>query len=347
MSAYSIALVNAHGDTEDIRAMWTQYLETGNAELMAAKLQLVYVSNPTEPGVLYQLSEEGDTVPVGTIGLCPRKFYYKDQKCIAATLSDFVVENAHRSAGPALMLMRSALKTGTQRFALVYGIPNSHSRAICKRAGMSRFATSVRYSLVLSSESKLANHVNRLLLPLAVSLVDCALRLQRFWKRLSSGSNLRCREATFDDAAIDEIWNGRQSGLLVSDRTSQMLQWRYDWQTSKHWQLAIAQNSNGENCGYIVWRMREGVALIGDFFSKEPASQTTPLLNAFLQVARKAGAHTIIANYFGPVAVANSFSRAGFFRAATPGDTLYVANESSIDDAQLAQWYFTDFDNDD
>ena len=126
-----------------------------------------------------------------------------------------------------------------------------------------------------------------------------------------------------------------------------MLRWRYGFEDRAQWRLAIFQDEGGDECGYVIWRMEDGLALISDFFSTDPQGLTGALLHAHAQFVFAAGAHSVSASFLGPQWGETAFLSAGYFLAETPGDRVLVAREMSFGELSPSQCYFTAYDNDD
>ncbi|ASJ74802.1 hypothetical protein [Granulosicoccus antarcticus] len=348
MNRYAVSEVSAETDAPPICELWARNLESGCIEHAKGKLQQGYVANPAAKGALFVIREEVDSDPAlaGVIGLHPRRFFQNGHQWLAATLADFSVDSAHRSAGPALMLMRTALNAGRERFPLIIGIPNSHSYAICRRAGMTPLGTLTKYTLISASRQRLAQRINRHLLPVAAPILDLTLKCRLIWKNLGLRPALNCREASFDDAELDRIWAQRPPALLVSDRSASMLRWRYCRNGVKPWRINIMQEPGGVDCGYVVWRLEDGLAVIGDFFSIEPSRLTASLLRAHARSAFAAGAHSVSASFLGSESITSAFYRAGYFLAESPGETVLVAKDMSFGEVTLSDCYLTTYDND-
>lgn len=346
MTRYTVAELNPETDAAGVCDVWVRNLDLGSAEHAKDKLHHGYLANPAASGNLFALREEGSSVLAGVVGLHPRRFFLGSQEYPATTMADFAVESQHRSAGPALMLMRAALAAGRDRFKLVIGIPNSRSYAICRRAGMAPLGTLAGYTLVGSSRQKLAQRISSRWLPLATPIVDLALRCRLAWKNLGIRPVLSCRDASFDDPSLDRIWSERLPSLLLSDRSASMLLWRYCRKDSRTWRVTLMQESGDIDCGYVIWRMDDGLAVIGDFFSVDPVRLTAALLRAHARHAFATGAHSISASFLGLESVSSDFLRAGYFLAKSPGERLLVATDMSYGELSLSQCYLTTYDND-
>ena len=127
-----------------IQGLWVANLVGHDARSAAAKLRLGYAENPAGTGTAILLYPQGDDRPSGVQGLHPRLFHFGTRRLRAAGLADYAVDEAHRSLGPALMLMRRGSELGAERFDFTYGLPNRKAAAVVARAGLKRIGSDVR-----------------------------------------------------------------------------------------------------------------------------------------------------------------------------------------------------------
>lgn len=161
-----------------IQGLWVANLVGHDARSAAAKLRLGYAENPAGTGTAILLYPQGDDRPSGVQGLHPRLFHFGTRRLRAAGLADYAVDEAHRSLGPALMLMRRGSELGAERFDLTYGLPNRKAAAVVARAGLKRIGMVQRYAKPLRSRALLAQRLHQALAAMCAPLVDAALRLQ-------------------------------------------------------------------------------------------------------------------------------------------------------------------------
>jgi hypothetical protein len=172
-------------------------------------------------------------------------------------------------------------------------------------------------------------------------------RAAELWRALTLSPGLRCTPTSFDDPAIDDLWARRSAHLLLGERSAALLHWRYGRAGRGDWKLCLARTPDGQPVGFLVWRLNDGMADIGDFYSVDPARQTAALLNAFCRFARTQGAHSVSLQFFGARAVVDQIARAGLRARAEP--CLVVVDTGAAGVPELAdaeRWYLTAFDDD-
>jgi hypothetical protein len=342
---YHIQEADLSASAAAIRELWVANLVGHDERSATDKLRLGYAENPAGAGVALLLYPAEGSQPAGIQGLHPRRFHLGDRCLRAVGLADYAVDAAHRSLGPALMLMRHGTQLAGERFDLTYGLPNQKAAAVLARAGLRRLGLVQRYAKPLRSGLQLAQRLPRALAGVLAPFVDGAMRLQDLWRSFTVRPRLQCAEAAWADADLDALWARRPASLLLSERSGEMLRWRYGLPERGRWRLSLARDNQGTVRGHVVWRLVDGFAEIGDFFTDDPDRLTTALLLAFASEARRAGAASISAMFFGREAVARGLRLAGLLPRPQQAPLFTLpADEAAWADPD--RWYLTSFDND-
>lgn len=342
---YTIEEADLLAASAAIQSLWVANLGGHSPDSAAAKLNLGYRDNPAGRGIALLLFSEGSPVAKGVHGLHPRRFHFGARSLNVAGLADYAVDQAHRSLGPALMLMRSGMQLGASRFDLTYGLPNAKAAPVCTRAGLKRLGSMRRYAKPLASREHLSRHLPAWLARTCAPLVDMALSVAdraRVWR---DEVKLSFTESAWSEPAFDALWEQRQASLLLSQRSGEMLRWRFGHPERGQWHVCVAHDASGLPFGYVIWRVNDGFAEIGDFFSREPQRQTEALMLAFASHARRLGVQTMSVLFFGDSAVAAQLERSGLRLRA---DEMPVFTSPGLE-SQLSspeRWYLTAFDND-
>jgi hypothetical protein len=347
---YTVEPADLTRDPSDLLALWVRNLTGFDAANASAKLQLGYVANPAGASqVLCLLAEDGSPPTQGALGLHARRFQLGAQTLTAAALADLVVNAEHRSLGPALTLMRRSVELAQARYDFTYGLPNERAAAVCARAGLRPLGVMQRYAKPLASREKLGQRIPAWLAMLFAPLVDRALTARDTWRGAKLKLRLTCRSCSWSDPALDDVWAHRGAGLLLSQRSSAMLRWRFDAarlpQSTPRWDVCVAHDASSAVQGYVVWRQTDGFVEVGDFFVKDVAQHLAPMLLGFARHAKRHHAVSISVEFLGDPRVVQGLLAAGlhvrpeqapvFIGAATPAELT-----------DPAQWYFTAFDND-
>ena len=344
-TAYSVAEANFEVAAPEICRLWAANLDGLSPSIIDAKLQLGYLHNPSGPGVGVLLKLQGQSDPVGVVCLQPRRAVFGGQRIGIATLSDFAVDETHRTLGPAVMLMRHAVAIARERFDFTIGLPNQRSAAVCRRAGLHCIGTIDRYAKVLASRPFLAKHVPPLLVRVLAPMADIALVVADRIRGALMRPALRMNLTTFDDPAIDAIWAQAPTDHVLSDRSCAMVRWRYGLAGRGEWQICIARGPDAAPLGFVVWRLMQGAADVGDFFSFDPARLTKPLMHAFSLHARRHGASSVGLRFFGSDAAEAGLRDAGY-KVRLRDRQVFIDARDIQGTESKDRWYLTAFDND-
>lgn len=346
-AVYRTQIADLQQLASEIVALWAANLGGYDTASAAAKLRNGYVDNPAGEGVAAVLYAGADAGIAGVQCLHPRVFHLGHRRLLAAGIADFAVSLNHRTLGPALMLMRTVAALGIERFDLVYGLPNAKAAAVCSRAGLVKIGQSLRYAKLLRLGDRLDTRVPRWARRIARAAVDAALQLGDVWRLLTIRPALRCLATTWDDPAVNAIWANRPDDMLLSERTSRMLAWRFGSGVSNGWQICKAVDKQGRACGYVVWRPQGDVAEVGDFFDSFKLKGTSMLMLAFAAFARRHGLNSLSVEFFGAPEVVLQLQRAGLARRGDERQIYRVPVPAGLQEVTAPQgWYCTRFDND-
>ncbi len=348
-SPYSIALLDMAVAAESIVSLWARNLSFGSERAARAKLNSGYLANPAGCGLAIGLQVEDSDLRrlVGVIFLHERRMHWGRRVLAVTNLADYAVEPDHRTLGPALMLMKRAVKEARARVELVYGLPNRKSSAVCSRAGLRQLGALQRHVRVLSVRSYLARSLPALPAAALAALLDPVLAAAAWIRDRRYGDSLRFEPIDFDSPQVDAIWAARPHDLLLSERTSATLRWRFGHDHATPWQLCLARDRSGTPRGLVVWRLKDGMAEVGDFLCEQPVRGTASLLASFAHHARRAGAASVSTVFFGCPAVVRQMEFAGLrvrqtyepvFTGPLDGDLATLGSP--------VHWFLTAFDND-
>lgn len=301
---YSTRPLRLAGEHAGLVELWCAGLGM-SLQAARAKLEIAYLANPAGIGEALGLESGADPLPVGAQCLHLRRFSFQGEPIPAACLSDFVVTQAHRSAGPAVMLMRAAATRAGDLATLVYGFPNAKAAAVCARAGLRRAGELQRMGKLLRLRALQRDAKQSLPMRLAAPIVDGALAVADIALQWLHGlGRARCEHAPLDDPRLDMLWERRVPSLCLSERSSTMVAWRYRYDREDgDWQLLLVTRGRGEPWGYVVWRLREGIVVIGDTFCADPGRHLSGVVLAAARHFRGRGALALSMELMAPADV--------------------------------------------
>jgi hypothetical protein len=348
-SPYEVVSVDVSEVGSALVRLWTGCFEALREEAAAVKIDHFYRRNPAGRSSVFLLRHCATQSDVGVQTLVVRRFLSNGRTLLSGTMADYAVDPAHRSLGPALQLLKASIASSRTQLAFLYGLPNRKAEPILRRAGLEPILRLGRYAAPVRSRQYLHSKVPFALLPTAALLANLVLTVSDWLRLFSLGGRVSWRNGLNANADLETIWSGGQGGQTISDRSAALLFWRFGFppaattstNTEAGWRIDIA--STGQDCplGYVIWGVRNEVAIVGDFLCVRPAHDTARVMAAFKCLARAAGAKAISLEFCGNPAVETALGAAGFsLRETSP---IYaVLNEPSLSPV----WYLTGFDRD-
>ncbi len=343
-SKYLVREVDIRAHAEAVTVLWSRCLESLTPQTAERRLQHRYLRNPAGVGATLLLQQADPPEVAGVQCLYARVFHQAGRTWQVAGMADYAVAESHRTLGPALQLMKQGLAVARSRHDWVYGLANAKSEAVCKRSGLKHFGALGRWTRLLRSGPLLKRWLPGPLAALGGGMLDVALLL-RDAVQLGSASDLRWHDGTASDPALDTIWQRRDPSLLVSERSRDVMAWRFDAQEHGAWTVSIARRANGAPLGYVVWQLQDGVATVADFLCTDALHETALLMRGFAWHMRgQRAAERLSLEFFGAPGVEAGLRAAGYIRRPDERP-LYLA-EGAQASPPAEHWYFTGFDRD-
>ena len=339
---YLFSPANIELDKSTILKLWAEGFVALNGAVAEKKFQDQYLHNPAGVGQCFFMREQATGEAIGVQCLVPRQFYRGDKKIQAATMADFMVTLAHRSLGPALQLMRGCMENGIADFDFLYGFPNQKAQSIFKRAGLSPLGNMARHVKLLKSRDFLQKKIGEPWFSVASAIFDAVLYIADLVRYFIFKEKYDWREMTAFDASFEKLWRKQvSSGLLISDRSENLLKWRYP--PSHSWKIFAAYARNSTTLlGYVVWTQQGTNITISDFLCE--ANALPALLHSFSWKMRKYKARRITAEFFGPQPTQDALRHAGF--EVRDQDPVFIFQGTSELSLAQANCYLTQFDRD-
>lgn len=313
-SKYSLKEADLAADQGQVVDTWALGLEGLVDDVARSKYRQSYLENPAGVGECLLLLEAATGLPVGAQGLIPRVFHKGSQRLDAGMLADFVVAPEHRSLGPALTLMRSCITISKRRFGFVYGTPNEKSRAILNRAGIRPWGALIRYTKLIRSKGYFDARMPAWFSTPLAALADLAIACIDLARDRLVGRRLVWAEVSAFDQTFDEVWRrARSPQLIIGDRSSRSLAWRYLPGDGPTWTLSVARERGSDvPVGYMVWRQVNGTAMTSDFFCTDVERSVSALLRSFVVHLRRFSVQRISLEFCGHRSVRDALTACGF-----------------------------------
>jgi hypothetical protein len=332
-------------DRDRILALWER-CEFAAGARAASRYDWFYLQNPAGRGRVYLLFS-GDQL-VGSVGAGSRQIACgRDQPLVqAAMLADFVVDAAHRSMFPALLLQRVAREHELRDAQLIYGLPGDKAAPVFRRLGFSAQLSSGNHARVLRSAKfmyRLLPRIPPLLIRVPCALVD-RLRLLLPWMlcRLAGVRGEWRRELP---EGIDDLWRraGAPEGVATGVRHRQYLEWRFHASQSE-WLVLSVTNRRGLLVAYFICQCKGDHLWVYDLLLADRDAGMLPLL-ALSLASWGLGVNSVRVLFGGSPRMRRALSRAGYrLRDERP---CYVIQPPGADAGLLPrEWWLTKADED-
>jgi hypothetical protein len=355
---YSIEHAEPAQVHNDLLRLWWDNLPVAR-ESADAKYQWTYLDPPDRPDGVFVLKAQRDgegTHIVGTAGLGCRRFFAAGRALRAGLLGDLAVDRDHRTALPALRLVREARRAALEHFDFAYGYPNHSAEGVFLRCGYHKLGIMSRYAAVL----RYAPYVRRVLdvpvLPRIAGAGLDALRMgARMPRMLQALRHFRLEWLDDVDDRFDALWpRARDEYPIIGQRDARFLRWRFLRHPTERFEIAaLAENRPGKELhAYAVVQRQGRAAYLRDLFGK--FESLGPLLDLLLPALRVKRCTSVSFDYLGArrmvdLLLSRSFEYRHSDRTIIVEAGNSLAREASgvaalLDDVE--RWYLTDADED-
>jgi len=314
-----------------------------------AKLDWLYLANPSGPGEAFVLRDAGDAA-VGCAGITPRELWRGDRVLRVALLADFAIDRPHRTGLPALVLQRATKQHVEAGYELGYGFPNASAVAIHRRIGFFELGGMARYVRVLRHGGYIARRYGRpTAARVAGAIVDAAKLVVRWARAARPVLNARLVWRDDVDPRFDELWQrSRGQWGIACRRDAAFLHWRFVAKPVDRVRIATLVARGGDRLlAYAIVGGRPGdMAHVHDLFG--PLDAIGDLLTLLVPSLTLAGHTAVSMRYLGDPRMAELLIAHGM--SPRDADRKVIAclparcTDAALRDA--ATWYLTDLDED-
>jgi len=149
------------------------------------------------------------------------------------------------------------------------------------------------------------------------------------------------------DKRFDKLWDfNRTQCALTSNRSANILKWRFESDAEQNdWRIFTIVNEGDELLGYIVVKIVEKVAVVGDFYAKNSGKNFQQLFLLFSLQALNLGCDSISVEFYGLPLVVTHLDMAGF-KLRDDNAIYYLPCNEQHTMSNDSQWYVTSYDRD-
>jgi hypothetical protein len=316
---------------------------------MREKLEWFAGEAPAGSGALWLAygEDEGDApYPIGGIGFGPRDWIVSNTPMKVGLAGDLAILPRHRSLGPALGLVREAMKGLTEDTAFGYCFPNDRAAPIFRRLGWRQVGVMTRYACPLRFERQLAQRLGgrKALAKLGAAVLDVAMRGWLELRARITARRYRLTTVTEPDSRFDELWDrARHDYTMLGRRDAAFLHWRFNKHPKTDCSLLamVPRDSSSTVAGYAVVESASSTMQMRDVFA--PKALLPTLIELVLLHATRKGFPTVSCNSLPESHLSAVLLERGF-SAREDASGLIVTKNAKVPDA--AEWHVTKADED-
>lgn len=309
-----------------------------------------YQRNPDGPALVW-LVQDAAGRPVGTSAAYPRRMHLDGEIVRALNLSDFAVDTAYRSLGPALQLLRATLEpVRSGEYAFSYDFPSESMRALYRRMGGADLGRKERWvrpvDLRPIARRKMGNGIVGSVVGAAG---QAALRARDAFSGVPSGLEIELLEgecgAEFD--ALDERLGRLRRVIGVRDAA--YLNWRYAQSPLSSFSILCARRAGRLEGFAVLWPEDPEVVPILDLYAPEENGVRRGLIAGTVEFARRRGAESLWMEVLADSGSARTVQALGFVKRDDTEGPVPFAGPESPHRATLADadnWWITGGDRD-
>jgi hypothetical protein len=303
------------GDVREHREAFLEVCRRGrdDRERFVAKYDWFYRSCPWGEPRLFLLRVGGDGPFVGAAAIGRRPMFLDGRPIRAGVLVDLVVDAAHRSLGPALVLQREVLARALAEFDFVYGFPNPKAVRVVTRVGYSTLDQIVRCSRVLRHAPYLQRMLPSPFAHVLGAILDATDHCIDTFRELARGrlATEWCEEA---DPRMQRLWETAPSAEgLAGSKDIRGLGWRFAASSDQQARYLLVSRRDGVPEAWFACHALGPVLQVRDFWSVG-ANRTMPraAILALIRAARRSGFTLLSVECTASSHVLASWRRAGF-----------------------------------
>lgn len=211
---------------EDALAVWGNTI--GWPGRQAEMYRRYYLECPEGKPEMHFLRHRPSGRVVGTLGIGPRRVFWRGREITAGTLSHFCVVREHRKLRPAVLLFKRTVDACRGRYDVLYAMPRTPSAAaLGKLFGGAPACFMTRRVKVLRHAKYAARRLPAALAGVAGGIADVAVRMGAGLR--GGAGQLTGRWSDEVDPAMAVLWQASQAvPPWNAARDDAMLRWRFD-----------------------------------------------------------------------------------------------------------------------
>lgn len=312
----------------------------------------MYEKNPDGPAIVFLLKHEQTNTVVGAMALFPHFYIMNGQQIKGYICGDMAVDQAHRMLGPAMALIKAAVKYCDKNPACVLlSLPNTKSLPVLQRAGFQSLGIYFSLTKVLKTGNYLRRYFGSNVIAdgLAFVVDRCVAqvyKLESIW--FAKGYEIDLIKEPDNDIDVFNAKSASYQPWFAGLRTSAFLKWRLVNSPYGKNEMFVLKRNNRMS-GYISFCVRSKRCQIEDFAFDGKLKTLMALLAAFTSYQIKKDVEALSVRISGNEALIDALKKSRFhIREHDSQFMFYAAPETLLQQLRSPSdiWYLTAADND-
>ena len=347
--AYTIQVADLKEHQELLVSLWEKNYQGVNLE----RFSWIYENNPNGAPIVFLLKHEEGQSFVGAVALFPRPLFYRGRTIPSYICGDMVVDSEHRALGPALSLLKAAVKQCDKEDpCILVSFPNEKSKPVALRVGFKVLGDNCEFVKVLKTRDYLLRYCKT---PILVDFISWPLDTLLRW-RYEHFLGIRARGYDYDvlsefDTRFDPLWSKIDKNLVFTGvRSRGYLNWRIKDSPYERCEIFVLYARKDKDiCGYIAFHCSEVRANIVDLTSSIDTPEFNMLFHLFCKYMKNKGMHSISISLASSSSISSMIKKLGFsMRGFINNVVVYSSFDTNrlVEDILCGKWYLTPADND-
>jgi len=315
------------------------------------RFEWLYLNNPQGKARAWFVQDEttGDTVAFTSV--LPRLIKVEGRDLVCWNCCDFSVDRRYRALGVALKLRRKAKEcVDNGEIPALFAHPNDRMKVIHEKVGHYRIGQMERFAKILRANQQVEKIVkNKFLARLLTPGANLFLRVTDKAFKINKRYDVRWIENEDYGEEYDRLFRAVSNWhRIIGDRGASYLNWRYG-QNPLYSTDRIVIRDNGNLVGYIIFYVKNGVAVFKDILCIPDENILNTLLGQWVKMLRERRTYSISAIFMDKNPMVRSLQYVGFRRRPEVSSVYaYAQGNDAIQPVWLngTNWYMTVGDRD-
>ncbi|MCP3178148.1 GNAT family N-acetyltransferase [Desulfuromonas sp. KJ2020] len=346
---YSIVNADLKEDQDLIVSLWKRNFE-GSPN---GRFEWIYKNNPYGQPITFLLREENDGSIIGSYSLFPRTIWINGEYYTGYICGDLVVDTQHRTLGPAMTLIKAALKKSEEEDLVLFGFPNNLSGPVLLLCGFKEIGPRTQLTKVIKSEYLISRHIKQKYVSKILSYpVDMYLSFKYCDMFNNKKNKYKFEVLDSFDSRFDELNdNVLPQCSLKGVVSSQYLSWRFENSPyGKSLIFVMTEKESNKIIGFIVFcENKKKISILDLAIKNNSMEEFRLMISRFSKELKSKKYESISYQYAGDNNFLNILKKNGFsIRSQELKTILYLPNskKDKIDEIKKGHWYLTAADND-